>query len=107
MQRVALGLVALGALAASASAQIGSGAPKCERDYQEFWSRMSSSGAAKELSGAQLAQINRYALRGYDGCTSGDERFKGEDFFKKLEAINPAKADEFFRELEKSLAAKR
>jgi hypothetical protein len=106
MKRVfALCVFALGALAAPASAQIGSGVPKCERDYQEFWARMSS-GPAKELSGAQLAQINRYALRGYDGCTSGDERFT-ESFFKRLEAINPAKADEFFRELERSFPAKR
>ena len=66
-----------------------------------------SSGPANELSGAQLAQMNRYALRGYDGCTSGDERFTTENFFKKLEAINPAKADEFFRDLEKSFPAKR
>jgi hypothetical protein len=105
MKRVALAVFALGGLAAPASPQVGSGVPKCERDYQEFSTRMSS-GAAKELSGAQLAQINRFALRGYDGCTSGDKRFVGENFFKKLESINPAKADEFFKELEKSFPAK-
>ena len=105
MKRVALALFTFGALAAAASAQVGSGVPKCERDYQDFWLRMSS-GLAKESSGAQLAQINRYALRGYDGCTSGDERFTAENFFKKLEGINPAKADEFFKELEKSFPAK-
>src|SRR5947207_2618850 len=106
MRCVALSLVALGALAATASAQVGSGVPKCERDYQEFSARMSS-GPAKELSGAQLAQMNRYALRAYDGCTSGDERFATENFFKRLEAIDPAKADEFFRDLERSFPAKR
>ena len=93
-------------IAVPAFAQIGGGVPKCERDYQEFSVRMSN-GPARELSGAQLAQLNRYALRGYDGCTSGDERFTTENFFKKLEAINPAKADEFFKDLEKSFSAKR
>jgi hypothetical protein len=106
MKRVVLSLFAFGALAVPAFAQIGGGVPKCERDYQAFSVRMSS-GPAKELSGAQLAQMNRYALRAYDGCTSGDERFTTENFFKKLEVINPAKADEFFRELEKSFPAKR
>jgi hypothetical protein len=106
MKRVALSVFACGALVAPALAQLGSGVPKCERDYQEFSARMLS-GPAKELSGAQLAQMNRYALRGYDGCTSGDERFTTENFFKKLEAIDPAKADEFFRDLEKSFPAKR
>jgi hypothetical protein len=106
MRRVALCVIAFGVLGAPTLAQFGSGVPKCERDYQEFSARMSS-GPAKELSGAQLAQMNRYALRGYDGCTSGDERFTTETFFKKLEAIDPARADEFFKELEKSFPAKR
>ena len=106
MKRLALSVLALAVLVVPMSAQVGSGAPKCERDHQDFWFRMSG-GLAKELSGAQLAQINRYALRGYDGCTSGDERFTSENFFEKLEAINPAKAYEFFKELEKSFAAKR
>jgi hypothetical protein len=106
MKRVALSVFAYGALAAPALAQLGSGVPECERNYQEFSARMSS-GPAKELSGAQLAQMNRFALRGYDGCTSGDERFTTANFFKKLEAIDPAKAEEFFRDLEKSFPAKR
>jgi hypothetical protein len=90
----------------AASAQIGSGAPKCEADYKEFWQRMSN-GAAKALTGAQLAQLNRYALRGYDGCTAGDEQLATETFFKKLGSIDPARADEFFREFERSLPAKK
>ena len=106
MKRVALSVLVLAVLVVPVSAQVGSGVPKCERDYQDFWFRMSS-GLAKDLSGAQLAQMNRYALRGYDGCTAGDERFTADNFFKKLEAINPAKADEFFKEVEKSFATKR
>jgi hypothetical protein len=106
MKPVALGILALSMFAATASAQIGSGAPNCDRDYQAFLTRFSS-GPAKDLSGAQLAQVNRYALRAYDGCTSGDERSAAESIFKRLESINPAKADEFFRDLERSFAAKR
>jgi hypothetical protein len=106
MKRVALAVFAIGALTAPGAAQLGGGVPKCERDYQQFFTRLSD-GAAKDLSGAQLAQINRYALRAYDGCTAGDERFVGESFFKKLEAIDPAKAEEFLRDLEKSIPAKR
>jgi len=106
MKRVVLFVFAFGALAVPAFAQLGGGLPKCERDYQTFSVRMAG-GPAKELSGAQLAQMNRYALRGYDGCMSGDERFTTENFFNKLEAINPATADEIFRDLEKSFPAKR
>jgi hypothetical protein len=106
MKHASMALLTPFLIIGAASAQIGSGAPKCETDYKEFWQRMSS-GAAKALSGAQLAQLNRYALRGYDGCTAGDERFATETFFKKLEAIDPARADEFLREFERSLPAKK
>lgn len=106
MKLVALAVFAVAALAAPASAQIGSGVPECVRNYKAFSSSMLN-GAGKEFSGAQLAEINRYALRGYDGCTSGDERFMAENFFKTLEAIRPEKADEFFRDLEKSFPAKK
>jgi len=106
MKRVAVAVLAAAALAGTAAAQIGSGTPKCESDYKEFWGRMAS-GVAKELTGAQLAQLNRYALRGYDGCTSGDERFAARDVFKRLEAIDPKTADRFLRDLETSIPAKR
>jgi len=92
-------------MAAPASAQVGSGVPQCDGNYKAFWSA-TLPAAAKELSGAQLAAIHRLALRGYDGCTSGDERFVAQDFFKKLAEIRPAKADDLFRELEKSFPAK-
>jgi hypothetical protein len=105
MKLVALAALAAIALAVPASAQVGSGVPECERNYRAFWTGMLP--AAKALTGPQLAQVHRYALRGYDGCTSGDERFKADDFFKRLEAIKSAKADEFFRELEKSFPAKK
>jgi hypothetical protein len=105
MKRLVLAALALGAVAAPAAAQIGSGQPRCEEDYKEFLVRMSD-GPAKELTGGQLAQISRYALRGYDGCTSGDERFTSGAFFKRFENLQAAKADEFFRELERSFPAK-
>jgi hypothetical protein len=106
MNRLALALVAGAAFAAPAAAQIGSGLPECEANYKAFWSRLLVSGV-KEFTGPQLAQIHRYALRGYDGCTSGDGRFKADTFFKRLEEIRPAKADEFFRDLERSFPAKK
>jgi hypothetical protein len=106
MKRVVLSVFACCAVAAPASAQLGSGVPKCELDYREFWVRMSN-GPAKDLSGAQLAQLNRLALRGYDGCTAGDERFSGENFFKRLETIDPVKAGDFFREVETTFPVKR
>jgi hypothetical protein len=88
MKAVPLALAVLVQLMSSASAQIGSGLPSCERNYQEFWMRMSS-GAAKEMSGEQFAKLSRYALRVYDGCTSGDGRFAGDGLFKRLEQSIP------------------
>jgi hypothetical protein len=106
MRRIWLAGLAAVMLAAPASAQVGSGVPKCDGDYKQFISRMST-GAAKDLTGAQLAQLNRLALRGYDGCTAGDERFSSENFFKRLETVNPAKADDFFKDLERNYPAKK
>jgi hypothetical protein len=98
----AIAVLATWWLLGAAAAQVGRGSPRCERDYKEFWSKMST-GVASKLSGAQLAQLNRYALRGYDGCTSGDGRFTADNFFKKLEAIDPSRADEFLRNIEANL----
>jgi hypothetical protein len=50
--------------------------------------------------------VNRAALRGFDACTGGDERFTAENFFKKLEQNLPAKADDIFKEINKNLPAK-
>lgn len=106
MRRTFLAMLSATVLAAPASAQVGSGVPRCEGDYKQFISKVSER-ASKDLTGAQLAQLNRLALRAYDGCTSGDERFTADTFFKQLERLNPIKADEFFRDLEKNYPAKK
>lgn len=79
MKRVALALIALAAVAGPASAQN----LNCEKDFKAFWEGMSSSGV-KELTGQQLADVSRTATRGYDACTSGDERFNAKNFFDKI-----------------------
>jgi hypothetical protein len=102
MKRFALAAFAVVALAAPASAQT-----NCAKDYKDFWDKMTTNGPAKQLSADQYAKLSRMALRGFDACTSGDERFTANNFFKKLETVNPAKADEIFKDLEKSFPAKK
>jgi hypothetical protein len=99
MRRLAFTALVAGAFAAPAFAA------NCEHDYRDFFARFSV-GPAKQYTGAQLAQVNRAALRGYDACTAGDERFTAENFFKKLEQNLPAKADDIFKEINKNLPAK-
>ena len=101
MKRLALAVVAFAALSAPALAA------DCAKNYKDFWDKMTTNGPAKQLSGDQYAKLSRMALRGYDACTSGDERFTANNFFKKLESVSPAKADEFFKDLEKSFPAKK
>src|SRR5262245_51018762 len=55
--------LAFAALAASVFA-IPAFAANCEQDYRDFFARFSV-GPAKQYTGAQLAQVNRAALRGY------------------------------------------
>ena len=98
MKRFALAVLALAALAVPASAQT-----NCSKDYKDFW----NANPGAKLSADQYAQLSRLALRGYDSCNAGDERFTASNFFKKLEAANPAKADEIFKEMEKNFGAKK
>ena len=107
MKRIALAALAFAALAAPASAQTYGGGPSCAKDFKDFWDKMTTNGPAKQLSGDQYAKLSRMALRGYDACTAGDERFTANNFFKKLETVSPAKADEIFKDLEKNFPAKK
>jgi hypothetical protein len=102
MRRFALPVIAV--LASSlafgvttASAQTGgSGARPCAKDYQDFWTNFDRSKYAK-MSPEQIADLSRTALRGFDACTAGDDRF-ASDFFKKLDATGPnAKASDIFK----------
>jgi hypothetical protein len=102
MKRLTLAAVALAAFAVPASADL-----NCEKDFKAFWERLAKEAPAKALTGAQYAQVSRTALRGYDACTSGDERFSAKNFFEKIDLNAPAKADELFRELDKNKPAKK
>ena len=86
-------LAALGVVALSAPAM----AANCAKDYKAFWDNLDRSRFAK-MSAEQIADLSRTALRGYDACTAGDERFTAENFFKKLDQLGPnAKASDIFK----------
>jgi len=67
-------------LTGQAHAQSASAA--CATDYKAFWERFAAQGAKMEAK--EVVEINRVALRGFDACTSGDQRFNAKDFFEKL-----------------------
>lgn len=102
MKRLALAALAIAALAAPVSAAENL---NCEKDFKAFWDRMSSSGA--KLTGKQLADINRVAVRGFDACTAGDERFNAKNFFDKLSGQYGLKPEELFREMDSHAGAKK
>ena len=86
-------LAALGVVALSAPAM----AANCAKDYKAFWDNLDRSRFAK-MSAEQIADLSRTALRGYDACTAGDERFTADNFFKKLERLSPnSKASDIFK----------
>jgi hypothetical protein len=90
MKRFVLALIAAGALSAPAMAA------NCAKDYKDFWTSLDREKSAK-MSPEQYADLSRTALRGYDACTAGDDRF-ASDFFKKLDATGPnAKFSDIFK----------
>ena len=93
MKRFALAVITVAAVAGTASAQN----LNCDKDFRAFWDRVSNAGA-KQLSGKQLADTARVAVRGYDACTSGDQRFNAKDFFDKLGPAG-AKPEDIFKEV--------
>jgi hypothetical protein len=91
MKRLILATVAAAALSAPAMAA------NCALDYKSFWEQFDRSKYAK-MSAEQIADLSRTALRGYDACTAGDERFTAQNFFKKLDQLGPnAKASDIFK----------
>ena len=91
MKRLILAAVATAALSAPALAA------DCAKDYKSFWENLDRSRYAK-MSAEQIADLSRTALRGYDACTAGDERFTAQNFFKKLDQLGPnAKASDIFK----------
>jgi opacity protein-like surface antigen len=91
MKRLILAAVAAMALAGPAAAA------NCAKDYKDFWDNLDRGRWAK-MSAEQFASLSRTALRGYDACTAGDERFTADNFFKKLDQLGPnAKAEDIFK----------
>ena len=90
MKRVALAVVAFGFLSAPAMAA------NCAKDYKDFWQTFDREKYAK-MSPEQIADLSRTALRGYEACNAGDERFSAGNFFQKLDAEHYSKASDIFR----------
>ncbi len=90
MKRLILAAVAAAALSAPAMAA------NCAKDYKDFWQSLDREKFAK-MSSEQIADLSRTALRGYDACTAGDERFTADNFFKKLQSDANAKASDIFK----------
>ena len=96
MKRLAFSVLALAALSAPVLAA------DCAKEYKDFWD---NSPLAKSLTPQQYAQLSRTALRGYDACSAGDERFS-TDFFKKLGSAL-AKPEDVFNQINSSPLAKK
>jgi hypothetical protein len=91
MNRYVLAILAAGALSTPASAT------DCGKDYKDFMTNSNRDKLAA-MSGEDIADLNRTALRGYDACTAGDERFTAENFFRKLDETGPhSKSSDIFR----------
>ena len=90
MKRFGLAVLAVASLSAPALAA------DCAKDYKAFWDNLDRAKYAK-LSSEQFADLSRTALRGYDACTAGDQRFTADSFFRKLDAEHFAKASDIFR----------
>ncbi len=56
-------------------------AANCAKDYKDFWDTLDREKFAK----MSAEHLSRTALRGYEACTAGDERFTADNFFKKLD----------------------
>ena len=81
----------------SVNAQTYGGARSCAKDYKDFWDNLDRQKSAK-MSPEQYADLSRTALRGYDSCTAGDERFTADNFYKKLDSQANAKASDIFND---------
>jgi len=91
MKRLILAAVAAAALSAPAMAA------NCAKDYKDFWQSLDREKFAK-LSAEQIADLSRTALRGFDACTAGDERFTAKNFYEKLQSQANAKASDIFKD---------
>ena len=91
MKRFMLAFLAASALTAPAFAV------DCGKDYKDFMVSLTSGRLAK-MTPEGIADLSRTALRGFESCTAGDERFSAENFFKKLDEKGPyATASDIFK----------
>jgi hypothetical protein len=98
MRRILVSVAAIVAVPMATVAQSPLTPHACELNYKAFVGRMSE--ASSKLSGRELADIHRVAVRGFDACTSGDQRFDAKGFFEKL---GPAggKPEDIFKEFDR------
>ncbi len=98
MRYISFSAAAVFAVTTAAVAQSPLTPHACELNYKAFVERMS--GAASKLSGKELSDIHRVAVRGFDACTSGDQKFDAKGFFEKL---GPAggKPEDIFKEFDR------
>jgi hypothetical protein len=90
MQRLILAAVAAAALSSPALAA------DCANDYKQFVINLDHNKLAA-MSAEEIADLSRTALRGYEACTSGDERFTAQNFFRKLDELGPhSKSSDIF-----------
>ena len=80
MLRIFVAALVLASFVGGASAQ---GTTNCATDFKAFWDRINQGGSAK-MTGEQLANMHRMALRGYDACTAGDEQWS-KQLWERLE----------------------
>lgn len=91
MKRLALAAIAAGILASPAAAD-------CAKDYKDFWDKINSQASAK-MSGEQYSKLSRMALRGFDACSAGDQKFNSASFYEKLGQQANALPDNFWEKV--------
>jgi hypothetical protein len=91
MKRLALAAIAAGILASPAAAD-------CAKDYKDFWDKINSQASAK-MSGEQYSKLSRTALRGFDACSAGDQKFDSANFYEKLGQAAHAIPNDFWEKL--------
>jgi opacity protein-like surface antigen len=92
MKRFALAAVVAGILASPVAAA------DCAKDYKDFWDKINSQGSAK-MSGEQYSKLSRMALRGFDACSAGDQKFDSSGFYEKLGQQANAIPNDFWEKL--------
>jgi hypothetical protein len=72
--------------------------PTAAHDPAPRTTRIFDRQKSAKMSPEQYADLSRTALRGYDACTAGDERFTADNFYKKLDSQANAKASDIFND---------